>query len=100
MKRSLLGIGIVGSNSLNKLGMAFLLISLFLVPNTAVVVGGLLGTYLTYVAWSGLIAVSLLFILDRRGFGRFNAYTALVVAGSLLAVYTVMGLFWGFTAWI
>jgi len=98
LKRSLLGIGIVGSNSLNKLGMAFLLTSLFLVPNTAVVVGGLLGTYLTYVAWSGLIAVSLLFILDRRGFGRFNAYTALVVAGSLIAVYTIMGLFWGFTA--
>lgn len=73
-----------------------LLIFLLFVPNVAILIGGLLGSYVTYFLWSLLILISLVIILDRRGLGHLNSYSAIFFAGTLILIYTIMGFFWGF----
>ncbi|MEM1526382.1 MAG: signal peptidase I [Ignisphaera sp.] len=85
------------TNNLTTLFSLAMLIILFFVPNIAILIGGILGTYVTYFAWSIAILTSLAVILDRRGLNYLNNYSGVFFAGILITIYTIMGFFWGFS---
>ena len=66
-----------------------------LIPNIAVFIGGLTGSYITYLFWSTLIIASIPF-LYRAGIGAIDLYKALSMGLTLVVIFIALGFIWGF----
>ena len=74
------------------------IVALFLTPSIAMVLGGFQGFYLTYSVWSFVIALSIPFVVFRRGLGSIETHNSLTVALVLISLYTFLGFVFGFAA--
>ena len=76
------------------LALSIFTASLF-IPNIAILLGGLYGSFLTYFTWSILIAVAIPILL-RNGRGSLSTLDSILLALILITITSILGFIFGF----
>jgi len=78
-----------------KLIRILIIIFTLLIPNVAILIGGIAGSLITYIIWPTLIILSTPYIY-RSGIGAMDAYKGFSIGLILITIFIALGFVWGF----